>query len=254
MSTSLRNQRTYNSRDVVWSFSLRSALQPPESTILALLEPHLPGARVLDVGVGGGRTALHLLPRAREYTGIDYAPRMVAACRRRFPQHSERFHLGDARCLDGHRSDAYDFVMFSYNGIDYLSHADRLAALMELRRVTRSGGWFCMSSHNIEVLDVRLPPQPFSFAALTRALKLRMLNPGRDWTRRGAYTMVRDMLRTVTYHVSATEQLSQLTAAGFVDVRVFDRSGEQLTLANAQGSKDEWLYYLCRTPLEAAAG
>jgi ubiquinone/menaquinone biosynthesis C-methylase UbiE len=240
------NQRTYNSPDVVLSFSLRSALQVPEQEILRRLEPQLATARLLDVGVGGGRTSVHLLPRVREYVGIDYAPRMIAACQRRFPRHRDAFRVGDARALSDHPSGAYDIVLFSYNGLDYLSHEDRIAALAELRRVTRPGGWFCMSSHNIETLNVRIPPRPFSLAKLRNALVLRMLNPGRDWNERAPHTRVRDLPRTVTYHVSAAEHARQLAAAGFADLQILDLSGTHLDLDAASRSKDAWLYYLCR--------
>lgn len=240
------NEQTYNSPEVVLGLARRSELQPAEAVVLALLGPQLAAFDVLDIGVGGGRTSVHLLPRARRYRGIDFSPAMIAACRARFPEQAKLFEVGDARDLRGHRAGAYDFTLFSYNGLDYVSHADRLRALTEIRRVTRPGGWFCMSSHNLRFLDVRIPPRPFSLEALARAISLRALNPWRDWSRLGDHAIVRDMRRTVTYHVKPTEQLRQLEHAGFVECRIYDSTGVTLDVASAERCRDAWLHYLCR--------
>jgi SAM-dependent methyltransferase len=240
------NERTWNAPAVVTALARRSALQPAEAVILALLDRELPQASVLDIGVGGGRTSVYLLPRAREYRAIDNAPAMIAACRERFPEQRHLFRVGDARHLTEHHDGAYDLVLFSFNGIDYVSHGDRLLALAEIRRVTRPGGWFCMSSHNLGTVDVRLPPRPFTFAALKRAFTLRLLNPRQDWSRRARFVVVRDRLRTLTYHVSPSEQVRQLAGAGFDACEIVDGGGGRIGLRAAERSQDPWLYYLCR--------
>jgi ubiquinone/menaquinone biosynthesis C-methylase UbiE len=240
------NERTWNAPEVVTAFARRSSLQPAEAVILALLDGELPKSSVLDIGVGGGRTSVYLLPRARAYRAIDSSPGMIAACRQRFPEQRQLFQVGDARRLGDHTDGAYDIVLFSFNGIDYVSHGDRLVALGEIRRVTRRGGWFCMSSHNLGVIDVRLPPKPFTLEALSRAITLRLLNLRQNWSRRSRYLIVRDMLRTLTYHVSPSEQVRQLAAAGFSSVEIVDGRGGRISVRAAERCKDPWLYYLCR--------
>lgn len=53
----------YSQAATASTYQAASALQPPEQAIVDLLSPALPRARVLDVGVGGGRTAAHLARR-----------------------------------------------------------------------------------------------------------------------------------------------------------------------------------------------
>ena len=56
----------------------------------------------------------------------------------------------DARDLSAFADESFDFVLFSYNGLDCVGHADRLQVLAEVHRVVRPGGVFMFSSHNID--------------------------------------------------------------------------------------------------------
>jgi ubiquinone/menaquinone biosynthesis C-methylase UbiE len=94
--------------------------------------------RVLDLGVGGGRTTHSLAPHASLYIGIDYSRAMIEICQDRFPHH--QFEPGDARDLSRFPAEWFDFVLFSYNGIDFVDHADRLQVLKEIARVSHLGG------------------------------------------------------------------------------------------------------------------
>ncbi len=128
-------------------------LFPPEKTILdELVGNGLGKMSMLDLGVGAGRTTAHFQPFVRRYVGLDYSPPMLEACARRFPDGipNGRFVLGDARDLQVFPSGSFDFVLFSYNGLDSVDAADREAALREIRRVLKDDGWFCFSTHNID--------------------------------------------------------------------------------------------------------
>ncbi|HWO41630.1 MAG TPA: class I SAM-dependent methyltransferase [Candidatus Eisenbacteria bacterium] len=80
---SRRNNQVWRDPAVVAEYARAADLQPAERTVLALLEPALASMDMLDIGVGGGRTALHFAHRMRLYVGIDYSPEMIAACRAR---------------------------------------------------------------------------------------------------------------------------------------------------------------------------
>lgn len=147
----LQNQNVFGGSAVARGYATQSHLQPAEETILRLLLPHLPAARMLDLGVGGGRTTLHFAKWVREYVGTDYAAAMITECEQRFagyPNHIS-FQAGDARAMPEFATGSFDFVLFSFNGIDCVSHEDRLQILKEIRRVGKPGGYFCFSSHNL---------------------------------------------------------------------------------------------------------
>ena len=76
------NKRTYESTSVVRFYSGEPKLQKPESSIIETLKDQLPNYRMLDIGIGGGRTTHFFAPRVKEYVGIDYSQDMVAECRR----------------------------------------------------------------------------------------------------------------------------------------------------------------------------
>jgi SAM-dependent methyltransferase len=46
----------------------------------------------------------------------------------------------------------FDFILFSFNGIDYVPACDRNAVFRELRRVGSKGGLFFFSTHNLQCL------------------------------------------------------------------------------------------------------
>ena len=114
----------------------------------ALFEEFLKqGDAILDLGVGGGRTTAYLSRLASRYVGVDYAPKMVAACQRKFP-HLE-FLVADATNLALLGDGNFDSVVMAFNGMDYLVPGDsRRRCLAEIHRVLKKDGVFIFSSHN----------------------------------------------------------------------------------------------------------
>lgn len=104
------------------------------------------GRRILDIGVGAGRTAAILAPRSRSYIGVDYTPKMVDLSRKRCP--NLRFEVMDARDLTAFADASFDLVVFSYNGIDSVEGEGRLKVFNEVARVLRPGGSFVFSTFN----------------------------------------------------------------------------------------------------------
>ena len=128
--------QTYLDRDIVDEYAAASHLQKAEHAILDIIRDRLPGMTMLDVGVGGGRTTLHFAPLVRHYVGIDLSEAMVAACRKRFANTltNARFEAADVRDLHAFADGTFDFVLFSFNGLDSVPGRDRLRALEEIRR------------------------------------------------------------------------------------------------------------------------
>ncbi|MCS6915873.1 MAG: methyltransferase domain-containing protein [Myxococcales bacterium] len=251
------NQRTYRSLSTVLSYRLRSRLQPPERTLLELLRREgLSGWRLLDIGVGGGRTTVHFAPAARQYVGVDYSDRMIRACQRRFPERAASFQVCDVRHMDAFASGSFDVVLFSFNGLDCISPQDRMEALREIRRVLVPGGRFCFSAHNILALDLRiLPPQlswnPLELAGrLYRNIMISRLN-GRealDGIHSRPFQVLREPYGVQICYVRPSYQLAQLREAGFSEVRAFGLAdGREIPAEeDLDRRRDAWIYYLCR--------
>ncbi len=143
-------QQVY-SRD--WEVYSRSDIMPEESRLLEIYKTKWPTARVLDIGIGAGRTTWVFGNIANEYVGVDLVPEMVEICRRNFGENAHRrFSVADASNLKHFEDSSFDVVMFSYNGIDHLSPEGRLKFLSEARRVLRPKGILYFSSHNLGVL------------------------------------------------------------------------------------------------------
>lgn len=140
-----RNADIWADPTLVHQYAGRRRLQPGEEY---LFSRHVPAdCRILDLGVGTGRTTAYLRERARCYVGVDYSQPMVTACRLAFPGADIR--QGDAQDLSSFGSGSFDVVVFAYNGLDYLyPHAARHRCLQEVGRVLAPGGRFIFSSHN----------------------------------------------------------------------------------------------------------
>lgn len=258
--TPVSNQDTFGASEVVRYYGSDPALQPPEQRILEALRPQLASMSMLDIGVGTGRTTTYFAPLVRVYVGMDYAPSMVAECERRFGVEpgKREFRTADARDLRDFADDSFDFVLFSYNGIDYISHEERIRALAEIARVLRPGGTFVMSAHNLAAL-----PALFS---IRRGLSLHPLNTLRHLAfqfrlRRAVPAALRRELQTrpwavvndgahgfrvETYYLRPSEQVRQLSLA-FRDIEAYRLSGGEriVDLGAADACTDPWIYFRC---------
>lgn len=212
---------------------------------------------MLDIGVGGGRTTCNFANLAEEYVGIDYSENMIAACRKRFPHPSRNisFKVCDAVSMKMFKTSYFDFILFSYNGIDYISHEERLKALQEIQRVGKPGGFFCFSAHNlrgIKSLQIRLSISPVRI--LKEILRVLLL---RFWYNRSVifrklknenYAIINDgeyNFRSSTYYIKPEEQIRQLSQ-GFKNIRVFSSEhGKEVNMSETDSITECWLYYLC---------
>jgi SAM-dependent methyltransferase len=125
---------------------LEGFIDPGERAGFARVRGDARRGAVLDIGVGGGRTAAILLAETQSYLGVDYTPAMIDICRAKYPQ--ARFEVADARDLSRFSDGEFSLVVFSYNGIDSVGEADRRLVLADERRVLAPGGAFFFSSFN----------------------------------------------------------------------------------------------------------
>jgi SAM-dependent methyltransferase len=92
------------------------------------------GSSVLDVGCGAGGFCRLAVDAGLAVTGIDAAETLVAIAREHVPE--GRFDVGDLQFLP-YDEDSFD-VVTGINSIQYA--ADPVAALVETRRVVKTGG------------------------------------------------------------------------------------------------------------------
>jgi len=65
------NRRHYETGVVAARYATRSGLQPAEAAIFERYHRDIAGLRILDLGVGGGRTTPFLLELSSNYIGVD---------------------------------------------------------------------------------------------------------------------------------------------------------------------------------------
>lgn len=123
----------------------------------------VPGQRVLDAGCGYGRIAVPLAAAGWEVVGVDISEHMLQEAR----QAAHRaevdidWHLGDI-CQMPLAGDSFDVVLcmwLTFN--ELLQRAEQLAALREMCRVLRPGGWALIDgppfSDSIDPADMEAP-------------------------------------------------------------------------------------------------
>jgi ubiquinone/menaquinone biosynthesis C-methylase UbiE len=255
--TQSNNQKTYAANSIVQHYKNLNQLQPAEQMLLDRLQTIANPIKMLDLGVGAGRTTKHFQPKVGQYIGIDNSPEMIAACRSRFPQlPPETFDTCDARDLSRYPDNSFDLLLFSFNGIDYVSNSDRHLILQELHRIGKPGSILFFSSHNLQGFDrlIDLKAQ-LSFNPLTTYSNLvilailRFLNRPYTPIQKLPHAILKDEshnFRLDTYYIRPAAQIAQLNPH-FDNIQVYSwrNTIELITESDRASNTDMWLYYQC---------
>jgi ubiquinone/menaquinone biosynthesis C-methylase UbiE len=257
--TPSKNQKTYAANSIVQHYKNLNQLQPTEQMLLDRLQSIATPIKMLDIGVGAGRTTKHFQPKVAQYIGIDNSPEMIAACRKRYPQlPRDTFDTCDARDLSRYPDNSFDLLLFSFNGIDYVSHDDRHLILQELHRIGKPGSILFFSSHNLQGFDrlIDLKSQ-FSLNPLTTYSKLVILGLLRFLNRPHTPNQLKQLphailkdeshnFRLDTYYIRPEAQIAQLKTH-FDNIQVYSwRNTVELTGESDRATNaDMWLYYQC---------
>lgn len=248
------NKRTYARAKVVDWYDDLDFIHQPEAVILQKLTPLIKDKKLLDIGIGGGRTTKFLLEISRDYTGIDYTPQCVAVVKRKYPD--ANIQCRDARDLSTFDSESFDFVLFSFNSIDYVGHEDRLTVLSGILRVLRPGGFFVFSTHNRDYKGfnklpwhegLRLNLNFLKNCLYTLAYLPRHLSMKRHEIYTDEYAIINDNAHgfaLLAYYIGVREQIGQLERVGFANVQAYDMEGKRVN----NDSDSPWTYYLTEKP------
>jgi SAM-dependent methyltransferase len=240
-----------------------STLDAAETIALLLYQPAIAGQRVLDLGVGTGRTTSVLAALASHYVGLEFSPHMIDAFRRHHA--GAEVLLGDMRDLSRFDVGSFDFVFASCNLVDAVSHTDRLRVFAEVRRVLRPRGLFMFSSHNRRFREALSGPilrwsrnpgtqvlHAWRYArSLVNHARVRHLrhvenghailnDPGHDYA-------------ALHYYVERETARAQMEFSGFHVLREFDLSGRTLEPDSDDRETSSVLYVAERGASEAPA-
>ena len=223
------------------------------------------GRPILELGVGAGRTIPFTRPLAAEYRALDYLPNMVEKCRADHPE--VRVELGDARTLDGIPDGHFGLVTFAFNGIDAVSHGDRLHVLRAVRRVLAPGGMFFFSTLNLDGPETRerpwqVPVRPswnplVMGARLARASRwaainvtnwirtLKMSERGEGWA---VAPLAAHGFGILAHYTTLAHQIDELAEAGFdADPAIFASSGPSPRLRVGDDTRDVGFFHVVTT-------
>ncbi len=255
--------KSWLNESVAATYARSQSLMPAELAVFAHAYSLIEDGRVLDLGVGAGRTLPYLYGPSKKYVAIDYSEAMVALCRRAHPAADVR--LGDARALDEFTDGSCDFVYFSYNSIDCVPLEGRRQVLDEVIRVLRPGGGFGFSSHNARILKsvpAKLHMPEVEWTLNMPKLAIRLARAGAEGLRslqnqlklrkgevRGdGYAVVNDGSHSASMlfvYADPAWQCEELVAHGFGQATVFDERGRRVKVEDAN---DPWIHYLCTKP------
>lgn len=245
------NWRVYHAPGVARYYRSR-ALDAAEMMALLAYQPAFAGRRVLDLGVGTGRTTAFLAPLASRYVALDFSPLMIDALRVRFPGVSAL--IGDMRDLAAFEDAGQDFVLASCNLIDAVGHDDRLRVFSEVRRVLRPGGLFMFSSHNRRFREalsgpiLRFSRNPGTQAVHVLRYARSLVNHARVRHLRRVerdYAILNDPghdYAALHYYVDRATARRQMADAGFRVLSEFDLSGRALGPGDDDRESSSLLY------------
>lgn len=275
----MEQKRIYNQKKISKDYAQRDYLSEAEIQIIEDLKQYLPKFNMLDMGVGGGRTTGYFLPMVNSYIGADYAPNMIAECRKKY-RNKKIFEVVDVRNMSKFSDNMFDFILFSYNGIDSFDFKDRETALGEIKRVLKNEGLFCFSSHNInwtglynlfkfkniyEKLVFKSDQRKSKFLesivklisffkAILINIKLDIQNKSFnikfhiDQLKEAGYgNLIDNSLngKAKIFYISFKSQIRQLKKFGFKNISAYSVNGIKTEDEN-ELNKGGWIYYLCQ--------
>jgi ubiquinone/menaquinone biosynthesis C-methylase UbiE len=241
-SQTLETLSLHYSKKALDAYASYAGLRDDEKSFIKEFFPK-PPARIIDLGVGSGRTTAPLQEMGYTVIGIEFCEDLVAFANRELPH--VNIVQGDARRLD-YENDSFDAAIFSWNGIDYMYPLlERFQVLREVKRIVKPGGIFLVSSHNaLGCLGRLLRPTLLTKRAIR--FWLDQFGSLSKW-RQGYYRWRDDALGLpLFYSARPSVQRKQLDQCGWrvMAVRSVERPQD-----TASAVWDVHVQYVCKKPL-----
>ena len=246
------NQQAYSAKDVVEKYAHSGQLYKAEVDIFDRYKTKIGSGRVLDIGIGGGRTTAYLAPISQEYVGVDFSQPFVDHCKAKFASKKNvTIQYGDARDLNQLKSGDFDFILFSFNGIDYVDMDGRKKVLAEFSRLLKPGGVLCFSFHNTGNIDklysFQLPRNPLKYLwEWRRTQKLKEINGDKETFRNKDWFIIKDggeNFTADTFYIQPLYQQKCLEEIGFKSFEFYHaETGEVLSGPKLDSSEAPWIY------------
>lgn len=260
MNSFKNNKQIWGKNNIVDPFDNKKGwlgqLLPPEKVILNIIKEKKLSA-MLDIGVGAGRTSSYFSSNFNQYHGIDYSSAMIDSCRKKFSKNKNlKFQVLDARDMSIYSDNSFDFILFSYNGIDYVNDRDRNKILCEIYRICKPGGYFSFSTHNIfsikKYYKIKMSFHPMRLLRnIKYYLKFVKMNPGLKSNINNPFVYVNDpggSWNLLTYYINPMVQVEKLKIIGFKKIKKFNLiNGLECELDEiTNNEKNKWIYFLAK--------
>lgn len=252
-----KNLKTWEEKGVVDHYLEYSEIQLPEKTIFdeLLTSDH----KILDIGTGTGRTSRLLIPFCSKYLGVDYSSEMINHCKKLFKQPNAKFDVFDARKISDLNDFDFDTIIFSFNGIDYITYKERNDFLNNLCKHFSSGANFVFSTHNTGNLNEQFSLHRTGYWKTQiyytkKWLLSNFYNLGIRLSNfpKAGYVNMRDSaheFKLSTVYIKPSQQKKDLEQAGFKNIRVFSvDTGKEIPNDQIDSLNDPWIYYWCKIP------
>lgn len=249
------NKQIYSKDKVIDIYTGSPKLFKAESKLIQKYKTQLSNAVFLDIGIGGGRTTQFIYPMVFKYYGIDYSPSFVSYVSTKYKGYANIvIEYADARDLSQYASNFFDFILFSFNGIDCVNLDDRQKIIKECFRLLKPMGHYWFSFHNIKSLSklysFQWPKNPFNWInEWERLKKVKRINGKMYQYKDNEYCILRDgeaFFEAEVMYYKPSGQLEMLLEIGFEDVQYYNvQSGKLLCLQGASLENIDWIYVDC---------
>jgi len=250
-------KQIYESKKVVRNYIKGfNKLMPAEKILYDSLVHKLSRNAMLDLGVGAGRTTRFFAPRFNKYIGVDISYGMIEACKKIFRNLTNaEFIIANAASLPPLSVNKFDFIMFSFNGIDYLTLDERILFCADSYNLLENDGIFAFSTHNANAIKrlyrYRLPSRTNPLGFITEIfhyIKIRKINGSMNRFLNKSFFHIYDggeYFKALTAYILPSYQISILKNAGFNKVETIDMKGNYIPVEKADLYDNEWIHYIC---------